>query len=153
MGKEEEEVKRENALNRRIPVKIIKNLRDPRPAAAARNYVLLVTIYEAEGLDPPSLWPEVRFRNYRTLLWVNSVDQYMTNETGLPLSELGGYQGAVSVRSGAIVGRGGGGESEGAIARCAEDKTEPESWTDQTGWREKCGSRPYYDCYETDSGE
>ncbi|KAK8546129.1 hypothetical protein V6N13_067362 [Hibiscus sabdariffa] len=80
MGKEEEEVKRENALNRIIPVKIIKNLRDPRPAAAARNYVLLVTIYEAEGLDPPSLWPEVRFRNYRTLLWVNSSDQYMTNE-------------------------------------------------------------------------
>ncbi|KAK8651393.1 hypothetical protein V6N13_140995 [Hibiscus sabdariffa] len=78
MGKEEEEVKRENALNRRIPVKIIKNLRDPKPAA--RNYVLRVTIYEAEGLDPPSLWPEVRCRNYRTILWVNSTDQYVTNE-------------------------------------------------------------------------
>ncbi|KAE8684924.1 hypothetical protein F3Y22_tig00111105pilonHSYRG00740 [Hibiscus syriacus] len=76
--KNKEEVKLENGLIRAVPIKKFKKLEVPNPAA--RNHALQVAIYNAEGIDPLSSYPEVQWRNYRTVFWVNSLGHYVTGE-------------------------------------------------------------------------
>ncbi|XWS56682.1 hypothetical protein CRYUN_Cryun09bG0106600 [Craigia yunnanensis] len=71
-----ENKKMANKLNPPVSMKKIRK-GDPIPEG---DYVLRLTINNAEGIDPPSKYPGVTLRNYRVLTWIDPGDQYLTDE-------------------------------------------------------------------------